>query len=46
MTTHDDQVIEEIPDHINDRNGILSITLLGVAIVLLLLLIIAIALSL
>lgn len=39
---HDGRAVD-IPDHINDRDGIISLILMGVAMLLLLLLIIAVA---
>lgn len=41
---HDDR-IDTIPDHVNDRDGHISLFVMGMAILLLLLLIISIALA-
>ena len=40
MIEHNEVDVDDIPDHVNDRNGHISLVLMGAAILLLLLLIV------
>ena len=42
MAEHDDNRTIDIPTHVNDRDGIISVFIMGVAVLLLLLLVIAV----